>query len=152
VPRDLPPQASQTSQASHPGERAADAARDARLFAAALAATVVVAGLRLPWRLAGRGFGTLVLYAGARVLAGPGVLRRDGRPARGRGSVVVGIGLAALMLLLLLGELAQYRLIARHERCLALALTHQDQRQCHLDFERRQQDLLRRHARSAAPA
>jgi hypothetical protein len=131
-------------------ERAARAARHTRLFAVALFATLLVTALDLPWRLSGLAFGSLVIYAGVRLLGDLRALQRVGRPAFGRIAVVLGIGLTGLMLLVLLGEAALYPLVADQERCLAGALTNQDRQQCHLDFEHRQQELLRRFGRTTA--
>jgi hypothetical protein len=130
-------------------ERAARAARHTRLFAASLAATLLMIALQLPWRLAGLGFGTLTIYAGIRLLTALTALRRTGQPAPGRAGVIFGIGITGLMMLVLLGEAALYPLVADHDRCLAGAITHQDQKQCRDRFERRQQELLRRLERPA---
>jgi len=133
-------------------ERSDRAARRTRLFGTALVATLLTTGLDLPWSLTGIGFGVVVVYAGVRVLADVAALRRDGHSAPGRVGVIVGIGLTGVMLLVLLGQLALYPLVAGQQRCLAGALTHQDQKQCRLDYERRLQDLLRPFGASASPA
>ena len=129
-------------------ERADRAARHTRLFGISLVATIVVSGVNLPWKLTGFGFGLLTGYAGIRLLSDLSVLRRAGRPSPGRAGVIVGIGLAGLMLFLLLGEAVLYPLAAEQERCLGTALTHQDRKQCHQEFDRQQQELLRRFRRS----
>jgi hypothetical protein len=131
------------------GALAERAARRTQLFGISLVSTVLVSALNLPWKLTAFGFGLLTGYAGVRLLADLGELRRAGLPARGRAGVIVGIGLTGLMLLLLLGEAVLYPLAAAQERCLGTALTHQDRKQCHQDFDRQQQELLRRFRRAS---
>ena len=135
-----------------PTDRAERAAGHTRLFGAALVATLLVTALDLPWRLSGLGFGALTGYAGVRLLTDLRLLRSDGRPAPGRLGVIVGIGLTGLMVLVLLGQVALYPLVADQDRCLAGAITHQDQKLCRQEFERRQQELLRRFEGPAAPS
>jgi hypothetical protein len=131
-----------TTQAlTETGERAA---RNTRLFGIAVLATLVVTALELPWRLSGLAFGGVAVYAGVRLLSDLSAMRRTGRPAPGRVGVIVGIGLTGLLMLLLLGEAALYPWVAEQDRCLARAITHADQEQCHLQLDRHQQDLLRR--------
>jgi len=132
-------------------DRSERAAAHTRLFGVALLATLLVTGgLDLPWRLSGLGFGALVIWSGARLLGDLGALRRAGTPAPSRGGVIVGLGLTALMMLVLLGELVLYPLVADQERCLGGAITHQDQAQCRLDYERRQRELMHRFQAASA--
>lgn len=130
-------------------ERAERAARRIQLFGVSLVSTVLVSGLALPWKLTGLGFGLLTGYAGVRSLADLAALRRAGLPARGRTGVIIGIGVIGLILLLLLGEAALYPLAAEQERCLTTALTHQDRRACRQEFDRQQQEVLRRFQRGS---
>lgn len=120
-------------------------ARHSRLLTVALLSTLLVAGtLDLPWRLAAIGFGLVTIYAGIRALSDLLALRRTGHPAPGRVGVILAIGVSGLMVLNLLGEIALYPLFAEQDRCLAGAITHQEQQHCHQEFERRQGELLRR--------
>jgi hypothetical protein len=130
-------------------DRAQRAAGRSRLLVISLLATLLVTALDLPWRLSGIAFGCLAIYSGSRLLADLFALRREGHRAPGRAGAIAGIGLAGLMLLVLLDELVLYPLVADQERCLARAITNQDQKQCRLDFERRQQELLRRFGATA---
>lgn len=125
-------------------DRAERAAGHTRLFGACVVATLLVTSLGLPWRLSGLGFGAVAVYAGIRLLVDLSELHRTGHPAPGRVGVVIGIGLTAFMMLVLVGQAALYPLVAEQDHCLATAVTHQDRQQCHQQFDRRQQELLRR--------
>ncbi|MDQ1287577.1 MAG: hypothetical protein QG622_1142 [Actinomycetota bacterium] len=120
------------------------AARRFKLFGVALVATLVVAGLPLPARLTGLGFAGLAIWAGIRLLLDLTAVRRAGQPTAGWLTAAAGLGLAVLMFLRFGLEITVYPLLAEQERCLSGAITHQDRDDCRIQFEQRQEEILRR--------
>lgn len=119
------------------------ASRRLRLFGVLLLAMLAVETLPLPWRLSGLGFGLFAIGTGIRLLNDLASLRRGGQPAGGWIGVSVGLGLATLMTLMLMGEAVLYPLVSQQEECIARALTHTAQDQCQQTLEQRMTELGR---------
>jgi hypothetical protein len=119
-----------------------------RLYAVVLVGLIIVAQLPLPFRLGGIALGLGALWIGVRLLLRMARLRRAGGRPRGAVPVSVGLGLAAVVLLLLVAEAAYYPLAADLDRCRSQANTKTAQAACERDAKSRIDELVNRFSQS----
>jgi hypothetical protein len=105
---------------------------------------VVVAQLPLPFRLAGIVLGLAGLWIGLQLLVRMARLRRTGVPIRGSIVVAIGLGLSAVLLLMLVAEAVYYPLVSDLERCRAGANTETAQAVCEQTAKTRIDNLVNR--------
>jgi hypothetical protein len=101
-----------------------------RLFLILLIGLIVVSQLELPFRLAGILLGLATGWSGIRLLVRMNRLRRIGGRPRGPVLVSAGLGLSAVLLLMLLAEAAYYPMASDLERCRSGANTQTAQKAC----------------------
>ena len=94
-----------------------------RLFLVLLLGLVIVSQLALPFRLAGFALALATGWVGTRLLRGMSALSRSGAAVRGWPSVIIGLGLTAVLTLMLIITAAFYPMAAERERCLSEANT-----------------------------
>lgn len=115
-----------------------------RRFGLFLAALLVVMTLPLPLRLAGIAFAVATVWTAVQCLSTLATLSRFGVRVRGRIGVSLGLGVAAVLLVALLFQLAFYRLVDDYERCLGGANTGTAQQTCQQQTKQRLERVVDR--------
>ncbi|UJP39703.1 hypothetical protein [Cellulomonas palmilytica] len=129
-PRETPPPSPETVK---------DVARQVRLFAVLMLATLLTGTFPVPWQAASLVFCVLALVVGIRALV---------RAVRGRvrgamtGLLAGGTGLAAFWLVVSGGMILMWPLYLDRQECLAGALTVSARHECEATFEKSVQDWL----------
>ena len=115
-----------------------------RRFGLFMVALLIVVTLPLPLRLAGIAFAAATLWSAVQCLSTLASLHRLGVPVRGRIGVSVGLGVAGVLLVALLFQLAFYPLVEGYERCLGGANTGTAEHACQDQTKQRLQQLVDR--------
>lgn len=113
-----------------------------RLFAVLLVAAVLPLSVPLPWRLAGLPFALATLVVGVRLVFVLAATRRRGGAPRGFLGVSVGLGVAAVVLVVLGLQAALYPVVKAQQDCLDRATTLQSRERCDRESRARLDDLL----------
>lgn len=108
-----------------------------RLFGTLLVSAVVTALLPLPWRLSGLAFGLGTVVVGFQVIFALAATRRAGGRARGFLGVSVGLGVAAVLVVVTLAQAVFYPAVSDLQRCLSTASTLAAQERCTEEFRPR---------------
>jgi hypothetical protein len=108
-----------------------------RLFLILLLGVVVVSQLALPFRLAGLLLGLAAGWVGIRLLVDMVTVSRAGTAVRGWPSVLIGLGLTAVLMLVLAVQAIFYPVMSDREHCLAQANTISAQDSCDQRYENR---------------
>lgn len=121
------------------------------LYVVLLIGLVIVSQLPLPFRLAGIVLALGTAWVGVQLLIMMSVRYRAGLGGRGWIMVSVGIGLAAVLLLMLVAEAVYYPLVSDLEHCRSQAVTPSAQKACDRATKDRMDDLVNRlnHASSS---
>jgi hypothetical protein len=126
-------------------EASAERLRDRlTLYLVLLVGLVIVSQLQLPFRLAGILLALATAWVGVQLLILLSARRRAGLGARGWLLVCVGLGLAAVLLLLLVAEAIYYPLVSDLEHCRSQADTQVEQQACERTTKDRMNDLINR--------
>jgi len=128
--------------ATTPATQVEDVRRDVRLVGMLLLALIVVSYLPLPFKLAGIAFGLVTVVLSIRALNRLGRLRRAGGRPRGQVVLSAGMGLAAVVTLMLGYEAVTYPVAVDRERCYAGAVTRGAREQCEARYRERMEDFL----------
>jgi low temperature requirement protein LtrA len=94
-----------------------------RLFGVLLVGSVLTAFLPLPWKLTGLAFGIATVVVGFQVIFALAASRRAGGEGRGFLGVSVGLGVAAVLVVVNLVQAVFYPAFSDLERCLSTAST-----------------------------
>ncbi len=114
------------------------------VFLALVFGLVVVAQLRLPFRLAGIALALGAIALGVRLLILVGRRRRAGLGAGGWPVVAAGLALTGVLLMVLVAEAAYYPVVVDQERCSAAANTRIAQAACDRATRHRLDNLVDR--------
>ena len=128
--------------ATTPAAPVEDVRRDVRLVGVLLLALIVVAYLRLPFKLAGIAFGIVTVVVAIRALTRLGRLRRAGGQPRGQLALSAAMGLASVVTVMLGYEAVTYPVAVERERCLAEAVTLVAREHCEQRYRERIEDFL----------
>jgi len=108
-----------------------------RLFLILLLGLIIVSQLPLPFRLGGLVLAVAIGWVGIRLLIGMSALSRTGTKVRGWPSVIIGLGLAGILTVVLIGEITIYSIIVDQERCLSGANTIEAKDSCNEIYQER---------------
>lgn len=101
-----------------------------RLFGVLLVASVLTAFLPLPWKLSTLAFGIACVVVGFQVIFALAASRRAGGEARGFLGVSVGLGVAAVLVVVTLLQAVLYPAFSDYQRCLSTASTLSARERC----------------------
>lgn len=112
-----------------------------RLFLILLLGLIIVSQLPLPFRLGGFVLALGIGWVGISLLIGMSALSRSGATVRGWPSVIIGLALAGLLTVLLIGQAIVYPITVDQERCLSGANTLKAKDTCDRIYQERLRKL-----------